>query len=130
MYELCLRTSAALRSLRRPINSPCEEGLDFGYAAIILLRNLVALVPIDPERKVFLSPWEERPPDGLTSHEIDARPAPAQVIVQRGYLDRRFGGGAAAHALAARGNGQDCGIHDRGRQVAAGSSGHVRGAEQ
>ena len=50
MYELYLRTSAAIRSLRRPINSPSEDELDFGYAAIILLRNLVALVPIDPGR--------------------------------------------------------------------------------
>ena len=35
--------------LRRPSNSPSEGGLDLGYSAIFLSRNLVALVPIDPD---------------------------------------------------------------------------------
>ena len=34
LLHVRVRASAAMRSLRRPINSPSEEGLDFGYAAM------------------------------------------------------------------------------------------------
>ena len=54
MYELYLRTSAAMRSLRRPINSPSEDGPDFGCTAIILLRNLVVPVVLRLARESSL----------------------------------------------------------------------------